>query len=965
MQLVVDAHTANIPWELLTVPLAGSESDSLANLGGLVRRFAERDSFRLAPSRPSGETALVIGAGRVDGQAPLPGTLDEAITVKEILTAHCRNDRDACTLRTDDKAPLDAVDLTNLLLGEYRYLHIASHGTFDDDGRTSAALLGPDFRLTPTFVKAMRVVPDVVFLNCCKLAKVGGQRFAPGIARELMAMGVKAVVAAGWNISDVAAVGFAKVFWSSLTRGDSFGMAVRSARQEAAQLGSGNTWAAYQCYGDPSFRMTARRRTGATAEMPTSSHDLVRDIQALAVRATDIRSRDVREIAKRLQALREELVQLRGVADRSTFCGVVEVHRQLGAAARQLGMFDIAVIEYRTTLVKAGSERATDLEQLANVEARHAQRLARGLAVPSILTVGKVKRERPTGVSESAEGIAEEPPETAAALFEAALGHIRLALGLGASRERSGIEGSVFKKWATLPGLPDGRKTELVKEALAAYARRDDGGYGLENVKQLTTLVPGATTIDLSMDQPAKSGNEVLIDERHDTVDFWTLAAEGDRAITGIMRTSSRFEATIFAQRAASTYTTAFQNRSSVAERDSVITHITDLADLVPAGSAQHEALALVRAELIGWESAASASPIVPVLDDPTAVSTMGDGAAARGSGLDATVRMMPAGPGDALVVSWGPPSDRFTMLIDGGLKVDETTGLGRYLNETLNRYVDLLVVTHIDADHVKGAIEAVAGQRLTYGDVWFNGGNELIADRSVAQGRRFDALTLGQNRNRCVTGQAIVIPDVGPLPTTTLRHGARITFLSPDRPRLAALEKAWTKAPSHRGSDGSDGFDELDGFLQDSSPDRGDPSAPVKWGGDTSVPNGSSIAFLLEVGDTAMVFTGDAWSDVLEASLARLLAERSVSRLRLDVFKVSHHASTNNISPTLLDFITCDHFLISTDGSRHGHPCPETITLIQAKHPNAKVHLHHTPEVASRVGTGPAIEWVTDQPIM
>ena len=46
-----------------------------------------------------------------------------------------------------------------------------------------------------------------------------------------------------------------------------------------------------------------------------------------------------------------------------------------------------------------------------------------------------------------------------------------------------------------MPGLSDVRRTELVKEALAAYARRDDGGYGLENVKQLTGLVYGCTEL--------------------------------------------------------------------------------------------------------------------------------------------------------------------------------------------------------------------------------------------------------------------------------------------------------------------------------------------------------------------------------------------------------------------------------------------------------------------------------------
>jgi hypothetical protein len=97
----------------------------------------------------------------------------------------------------------------------------------------------------------------------------------------------------------------------------------------------------------------------------------------------------------------------------------------------------------------------------------------------------------------------------------------------------------------------------------------------------------------------------------------------------------------------------------------------------------------------------------------------------------------------------------------------------------------------------------------------------------------------------------------------------------------------------------------------------------------DGKEPNGSSIAFLAEFGGRSVLFAADAHPPVLERSIRRLLAERGGSRLALDAFKVSHHGSKGNTSVELLEMIDCRRFLISTDGSRHHHPDPETIARV------------------------------------
>jgi hypothetical protein len=67
-------------------------------------------------------------------------------------------------------------------------------------------------------------------------------------------------------------------------------------------------------------------------------------------------------------------------------------------------------------------------------------------------------------------------------------------------------------------------------------------------------------------------------------------------------------------------------------------------------------------------------------------------------------------------------------------------------------------------------------------------------------------------------------------------------------------------------------------------------------------------------------------------------LAERNQKSLRLDAFKISHHGSKNNTSAKLLSLVDCRRFLISTNGSRHGHPDQEAIArIVYRNHQNTE----------------------------
>jgi hypothetical protein len=127
-------------------------------------------------------------------------------------------------------------------------------------------------------VKAMRVVPELVFLNCCHLAAFDAKavltpydraEFAATIAEALIEVGVRCVIAAGWAVEDKPAELFATTFYDALLSGSRFIDAVAAAHTAAWRTGGGgNTWSAYQCYGDPGWTW---QRDGGDAQRPSAS----------------------------------------------------------------------------------------------------------------------------------------------------------------------------------------------------------------------------------------------------------------------------------------------------------------------------------------------------------------------------------------------------------------------------------------------------------------------------------------------------------------------------------------------------------------------------------------------------------------------------------------------------------------------------------------------------------------------
>ncbi len=329
-------------------------------------------------------------------------------------------------------------------------------------------------------------------------------------------------------------------------------------------------------------------------------------------------------------------------------------------------------------------------------------------------------------------------------------------------------------------------------------------------------------------------------------------------------------------------------------------------------------------------------------------------------------LEMLPAGSGDCLWLEYGEPGKTHIVLIDGGVK-DTVAPLAARLQEAMQErrssslHIDLLVVTHIDNDHINGILKLLEeGQLpLTFGDIWFNGDYQLanlppLTDKEkrpdqlggialellrpdllgLREGDRLSRLLADPQRNlpwnQAFQGKAAVTSSTGSLPLRRLPGDLTITLLGPPLNRLRVLANKWQEVLGE--------FERADQFG--SKPERDDllgrgDTWPPTWREskilDDSPTNGSSIALLAEYGEKSLLLTGDGFGPDLEAAVARVQTERGKAGrpLPLTGLKLPHHGSFKNLTREMLEGISCRRYLVSTDGSVHHHPDHQALLRI------------------------------------
>lgn len=285
----------------------------------------------------------------------------------------------------------------------------------------------------------------------------------------------------------------------------------------------------------------------------------------------------------------------------------------------------------------------------------------------------------------------------------------------------------------------------------------------------------------------------------------------------------------------------------------------------------------------------------------------------------------IPAEEGDCLVVTYGPSEDDLARIVVDGGHTATQTHLKKHLKEAGAKAIDLLVVTHVDADHIEGMLGMLGsdGPFKNPTDVWFNGYRHLVEDLESfgpVQGETLTTELLKQNWNLAMGGGAVRLEDDGtPRRLPDLRHGMKVTVLSPSRKKLRAMERTWKSACAEAGlvpGKPATKTATLPGNEAFGADLKAIAATATKR--DTAAANGTSIALLLEFAGRRLVLGADAHPDVLTDSLRRL---GDGEPLHVDLFKLPHHGSQANVTVDLLKAVRCSDYVVSTNGKRFNHP--------------------------------------------
>jgi hypothetical protein len=318
---------------------------------------------------------------------------------------------------------------------------------------------------------------------------------------------------------------------------------------------------------------------------------------------------------------------------------------------------------------------------------------------------------------------------------------------------------------------------------------------------------------------------------------------------------------------------------------------------------------------------------------------------------------MFPAAEGDCLWIEYGNDQAPHRVLIDAG-----TPGTYSRLRKRLealpakDRRFELFVITHIDSDHIGGALDLLRDKHrlgVTFDDVWFNGWIHLLEKDERARLRAEAEDILGSRQaegvtdailrrklpwNRAFDGEPVML-DGGRPTSKTLPGGLALTLLTPGAAELRALRPKWEEELRKNGL-----LDEHGRPIRDSGEVTTDEDdllgrrprpkdieleklAQFVFTSDTAEANGSSITLIAEFDGRRCLLAADGHAPILTSSLRQVAG--GAGSVRVDLFKISHHGSRGNTSRELLEVVDCRRYAISTNGARHEHPDREAIARV------------------------------------
>jgi hypothetical protein len=356
---------------------------------------------------------------------------------------------------------------------------------------------------------------------------------------------------------------------------------------------------------------------------------------------------------------------------------------------------------------------------------------------------------------------------------------------------------------------------------------------------------------------------------------------------------------------------------------------------------------------------------------------------------------------GDCLLLHFGSNDEPGLAMIDGGpanvygphlrprlLEIMKARGL----DEGEPLLVDLMMVSHVDDDHIRGILDFTRELKvkppgtpsLRVATLWHNTFDDIIGNKpeeltaavtaqfgvaslsgelpddatvdadedeevvvsslkvlaSIEQGHRLrgDAETLNIDLNTQFGGNLILAD------SEDLSIGEDLTFTiaGPMKPELLQLQKKHDEWLTEQKTKGTSAGAALAAYV------------------DKSVPNLSSIVVLARSGGKTMLLTGDARGDKILKGLEMVGVLAADAAMHVDVLKAPHHGSSNNLARDFFERITADHYVFSGDGV-HGNPERETFEMLFDARGSDPFEIHLTYEIDA-IDVLRKVDWEIEQ---
>lgn len=339
------------------------------------------------------------------------------------------------------------------------------------------------------------------------------------------------------------------------------------------------------------------------------------------------------------------------------------------------------------------------------------------------------------------------------------------------------------------------------------------------------------------------------------------------------------------------------------------------------------------------------------------------------------------SGIGDCIFLLLKEDETQFSIMIDcGSYKVNKA--IKQFVKDELGLIIDLLIITHIDNDHIIGVRDMLTESGLSVKKIVFNcyqrKGDSGVRKLNQIQKERFAdiekeiGLIVGDiveqdvaapDAMKGVAATILANPDLKRVwgknytvrgDSIALNEWGKITFLSPTMDELEALDKEFRhvlfdelNVDKTMGTwkDKENMFEILLRYTMLHYPPEDDAlekdvqgmltledrlkkaaAQPVDTRKITPS-NQASLAFVWEKDDRRILMLGDANPDVIVKGIMNHYKGRVLPVL-FDAIKVSHHGSHFNTTPELMRYIDSRHFFF-TGGVKEKRPSEEAVGRI------------------------------------